>query len=221
MTKFGAYKYVKSKNKPPTKGWGDAISHQTGTHLEKNKSTFIFTRKVRNRFKTFLREMEGCFMPFWFDILTQTGTPVPEGFSRLHLFKTPEVFFLQLAHYFCTWSVLDPKGCDGSAQWLCSFSNLACVSCRSSQFSWTHTWFPDPAPSRWITPSCRPLTEAPRTFLHELSPSQWLPFLQQPKPDFVTACEYFPLQCVMPKSFHKARSKFSCQDKLPAWCRVD
>lgn len=41
-------------------------------------------------------------MQFWFDILTQTGTPVPEGFSRLQLFKTPEVFFLQLAHYFCT-----------------------------------------------------------------------------------------------------------------------
>lgn len=212
---------LKAKTSLPPKGGGTQFLTKQGHTWKKIKALLFLPERSGIDSKPFWEKWEGCFMPFWFDILTQTGTPVPEGFSRLHLFKTPEVFFLQLAHYFCTWSVLDPKGCDGSAQWLCSFSNLACVSCRSSQFSWKHTWFPDPAPSRWITPSCRPLTEAPRTFLHELSPSQWLPFLQQPKPDFVTACEYFPLQCVMPKSFHKARSKFSCQDKLPAWCRVD
>lgn len=117
---------LKAKTSSPAKGWGDAISHQTGIHLEKNKSTFIFTRKVRNRFKTFLREMEGCFMQFGFDILTQTGTPVPEGFSRLQLFKTPEVFFLQLAHYFCTWSVLIQKAVMEAPGWLCSFLTCLC-----------------------------------------------------------------------------------------------
>ena len=180
---------LKTKTSLPPKGGVAGVGgmqfltkqgHSWFKKKKKKKSTFIFTTKVRNRFKTFLREMKGCFMPFWFDILTHTGTPVPEGFSRLYLFKTPEGFFLQLAHYFCTWSILDPKGCDGSAQWLCSFSNLACVSCRSSQSSWKHTWFPDPAPSQWIAPSCRPLTEAPRTFLHELSPSQWLPPYSSP-----------------------------------------
>ena len=38
-------------------------------------------------------------MPFWFDILTQTGTPVPEGFSRLHLFKP-------LKYSFFSWHII-------------------------------------------------------------------------------------------------------------------
>lgn len=41
-------------------------------------------------------------MQFGLDILTQTGTLVPEGFSRLSFLKPLKYSFLQLAHYFCT-----------------------------------------------------------------------------------------------------------------------
>lgn len=60
----------------------------------RGKSTHVFIRivieKIQNLFK---RDGGLSDTLFWFDILTQAVTPVPKGFSRLHLCKAPKYSF--------------------------------------------------------------------------------------------------------------------------------